>query len=337
MSGTRGHVAVIGAGAWGTTISRMIASGGVPTRLWAVDTALADEIQSNRENITYLPGFTLPDELEVSADGQHVLDGVRAVIWVVPSAWLRDVARNLQPLVTAEALHVCATKGIERGSGLRMSQLLTEELGDEIGEQMVALSGPNLSREIASGQLALSVAASSSPERAAQAQELLSSPLFRVYRNRDIVGVELCGALKNVIAIAAGLSDGLGFGANARAALVTRGLAEMTRLGVSLGACPETFAGVAGMGDLVTTCTSTLSRNHTCGARLAAGETREEIERSTPSVAEGIWTTQAEVELAGRMQVDIPLAEGVHAVLFEGAEPRVVARELMTRAQKAEF
>ncbi|MGC9319867.1 MAG: NAD(P)H-dependent glycerol-3-phosphate dehydrogenase, partial [Armatimonadota bacterium] len=266
---------------------------------------------------------------------------VRAVIWVVPSQWLREVARKLSPHVDRDVLHLCATKGLERGTGMRMSELLAEELGgdrpQELARKLVALSGPNLSREINQGMPALSVAASCSDQRARQAQELLTSPLFRVYRNPDIVGVELCGALKNVIAIASGMSDGLGFGANARAALITRGLAEMRRLGEKLGAHPRTFAGVAGMGDLVTTCTSTLSRNYSTGQRLARGESREEIQRSMRAVAEGIWTTQAEVELARRAEVEVPIAEAVYGVLFEGLDPREAAEGLMTRALRAEF
>lgn len=337
MTDTGRHIAVIGAGAWGTTLSRLLAQQGLPVRLWAVSEELAEEINSRRENVTFLPGFPLPDVLVVSADGGQVLSGAGAVIWVVPSAWLRDVAAKLRDFVPDDVLMVCATKGIERRSGYRMSQVLCEELGGQAGGEMVALSGPNLSGEIASGLPAVSVAASFSEERALQAQQLLSSALFRVYRNNDIIGVELCGALKNVIAIAAGMSDGLGYGANARAALVTRGLAEITRLGVALGARAETFAGIAGMGDLVTTCTSVLSRNHTTGVRLARGESREEIERSTAAVAEGIWTTQAELDLAGQAGVEVPIAEAVHAVLFERADPRAAAAALMTRAQKAEF
>ena len=337
MSQWQGPVAVIGAGAWGTTISRMLAQRGIEARLWAVTRELADEIARHGENVTFLPGFKLPESLVVSPDGERVLSGASAVIWVVPSPWLRDVAAALREFAPPDVLMVCATKGLERRSGLRMSQVLGEELGPEVGAGIVALSGPNLSGEIAEGHPAVSVAASADQGRAAQAQELLSSGAFRVYRNVDIIGVELCGALKNVIAIAAGVSDGLGYGANARAALVTRGLAEMTRLGVQLGARPETFAGIAGMGDLVTTCTSELSRNHTTGVRLAQGESREQIERSTASVAEGIWTTAAEMDLAQQAGVEVPIAEGVYAVLFEHADPREVAAGLMTRAQKAEF
>jgi glycerol-3-phosphate dehydrogenase (NAD(P)+) len=335
MSDSRGHVAVIGAGAWGTTLARLLAQQGTSVRLWAATDELADEIESHRENVTFLPGFELPDGVSVSSDGSQVLDGAQAIIWVVPSAWLREVAKSLAPHVPDDALAICATKGIERGSGLRMSELLDEELGT--GDDMVALSGPNLSREIAAGQPAVSVAACAREDQARQAQELLSTSLFRVYRNSDIMGVELCGALKNVIAIGAGISDGMGFGTNVRSALVTRGLAEMTRLGVAAGARPETFAGIAGMGDLLTTCTSKLSRNHTCGMRLAAGETREEIQASTPSVAEGIWTTVAEVEMAQRLGMEAPIAEAVHAVLFDGADPRDAAVYLMTREQRAEY
>ncbi|MGD9496215.1 MAG: NAD(P)H-dependent glycerol-3-phosphate dehydrogenase [Armatimonadota bacterium] len=334
-------VAVIGAGAWGTTLARMLAARGICVRLWAVTRELALEIQEHRENVSFLPGYPLPDAVSVSSDGERVLAGAAAVIWVVPSQWLREVARRLAPYVPPDAPQVCATKGIECATGMRMSELLAQELGGDqsvaLQARFVALSGPNLSHEINEGMPALSVAASADESRARQAQELLTTPTFRVYRNPDIVGVELCGALKNVIAIAAGMSDGLGFGANARAALITRGLAEMQRLGVALGAHPLTFAGIAGMGDLVTTCTSRLSRNYSTGLRLARGETREAIQASMRAVAEGIPTTQAEMTLAAQLGIEVPIAEAVHAVLFEGLPPREAATGLMTRAQRAEF
>jgi glycerol-3-phosphate dehydrogenase (NAD(P)+) len=337
MSDAQTPVAVIGAGAWGTTIGWMLAERGMPVRLWAVTQDLAAEIEQRRENVTYLPGVRLPEGLTVSADGPEVLADAATVIWVVPSVWLRETAVRLAPCLVGEPLMISATKGLERGSGLRMSQVLAEELGAQWEPEIVALSGPNLSGEIVRRMPALSVAASTNQRRAHHAQGLLSSPLFRVYRNYDIIGVELCGALKNVIAIAAGVSDGLGYGDNAKAALITRGLAEMRRLGVKLGAHPETFAGVAGMGDLITTCASTLSRNYSTGQRLAAGESCEEIQASMKAVAEGIFTTQAEVELAERVGVEVPIAQAVHAVLFEGLDPGEGAAALMTREQKAEY
>jgi len=334
-------VAVIGAGAWGTTLACMLAQQGASVRLWAVSRELAIEIEENRENVSFLPGVPLPEGVGVSSNGQRVLHGATAVIWVVPSQWLREVAAGMAAHVPAGVLHVCATKGIEPDAGLRMSQVLAQELGgadpQALAPELVALSGPNLSGEINQGMPALSVAASASDEHARRAQELLTTPRFRVYRNPDIVGVELCGALKNVIAIAAGMSDGLGFGANARAALITRGLAEMQRLGVELGAHPQTFAGIAGMGDLVTTCTSRLSRNYSTGLRLAKGESREHIETSMRAVAEGIRTTRAEVALAAQAGVEVPIAEAVHAVLFGDLHPGTAAEMLMTRAQRAEF
>ena len=333
-------VAVIGAGAWGTTIARMLGQRGIPVRLWAVTRELVLEIEENRENVTYLPGFKLPDNITVSSDGEKILSGATAVIWVVPSQWLRETAEKLAPHVDPTVLQVCATKGIERETGMRMSQVLCEELGDDpeaLQSEFVALSGPNLSREICEGHPALSVAASTSEERSAEAQRLLSSGQFRVYRNPDIIGVEMCGALKNVIAIGSGMSDGLGYGSNARAALITRGLAEMRRLGIAVGADPRTFAGIAGMGDLVTTCTSRLSRNYSTGRRLAKGETREEIQESMRAVAEGVFTARAEVELAAEVGVEVPVAEAVHGVLFEGLAARDAADMLMTREQRAEF
>jgi glycerol-3-phosphate dehydrogenase (NAD(P)+) len=333
-------VAVIGAGAWGTTLARMIAERGIPVRLWAVSDELAAEIETQRENVSFLPGFKLPETLSVSSDGAKVLGGASAVLWVVPSQWLRETARKLAAQVDTSVLQIVATKGIERESGLRMSEVLCEELcerPESLQAEFVALSGPNLSREIADGQPALSVAASTSEERSREAQRLLSSPQFRVYRNPDIVGVEMCGALKNVIAIGAGMSDGLGYGSNARAALITRGLAEMQRLGVAVGGNAKTFAGIAGLGDLVTTCTSVLSRNYTTGMRLAQGETPEQIQATMRAVAEGVFTARAEVELAAEHDVEVPVAEAVHAVLFEGRAPRDAAEMLMTRGLRAEF
>ncbi len=333
-------VAVIGAGAWGTTLARILGQRDIPVRLWAVTDELADEIEAHRENVSYLPGFELPAVVRASSDGATVLEGASAVIWVVPSQWLRETARNLAPHVDASVLQIVATKGIERVTGMRMSELLCEELCERpelLQGQIVALSGPNLSREINEGHPAVSVAASTSEERSDEAQRLLSSPQFRVYRNPDIIGVELCGALKNVIAIGAGMSDGLGYGSNARAALITRGLAEMERLGVALGAHPRTFAGIAGMGDLVTTCTSVLSRNYTTGMRLAQGETPEHIQATMHAVAEGVFTARAEAELAAELGVEVPVAEAVHAVLFEGRGPRDAAEMLMTRGLRAEF
>ncbi len=340
MSEWTDPVAVIGAGAWGTTLARMLGQRGIDVRLWAVSDELADEINENRENISYLPDFKLPDTITASSDGAEVLDGVGAVLWVVPSQWLRETAVKVADYVDNSVLQIVATKGIEHETGLRMSELLCEELSDEPDElhkRFVALSGPNLSREICQGYPALSVAASSDEDRAAEAQRLLSSEKFRVYRNPDIIGVELCGALKNPIAIGSGMSDGLGYGSNARAALITRGLAEMRRLGVELGAHPRTFAGIAGMGDLVTTCTSTLSRNYSTGLRLAQGETWEEIEASMRAVAEGVFTVRAEVKLAAEVGIEVPVAEAVHAVLAGELAASDAAEMLMTRGLRAEF
>ena len=334
-------VAVIGAGAWGTTIARMIGERGIPVRLWTVDETLAEEIRAHRENLSFLPGVTLPDTVQASPEGTTVLADAKAVIWVVPSQWLREVAGKLAADVDTSVLQICATKGIERETGLRMSEVICEQIGgteaEALQRRFVALSGPNLSKEINDGKPALSSAASHSEEHAHQAQRLLTSPVFRVYRNPDIIGVELCGALKNVIAIAAGMSDGLGLGANTRAALITRGLAEMRRFGEAMGAHAQTFAGIAGMGDLVTTCTSRLSRNYSTGHRLAQGESREEIQASMRAVSEGIWTTRAEIEIASKLGVEVPIAAAVNAVLFEGLAPTAAVEMLMTREQRAEF
>ena len=334
MSESPSRVCVLGAGAWGTTLAWMLAGQDRTVRLWCFEEDLAAEMQATRRNRRFRPEIELPASLEVSSDLGAALAGADTLVLAVPSQWLRPVLDQAREHLGAVELIVSATKGLEEHTGLRMSQVVAERLGE--GRPLAALSGPNLSQEIAEGMPAVSVVAAESAEVAARAQRLLSTPLFRVYRNYDIIGVELCGALKNVIAVGAGMCDGLGFGANVKAALVTRGLAEMSRLGVRLGAAPATFWGAAGVGDLVATCNSPQSRNWNVGHRLARGESWEQIRQSTASVAEGVHTTVAARGLGQRLGLALPITEALYRILFERLSATEAVRELMTRPDKAE-
>lgn len=335
MTDPRPVVAVLGAGAWGTALACLQAGQQYPVRLWARRPEFAAELAATRENRAYLPGTRLAETIDVTGDLTAALAGVAHVIVAVPSHGLRDIAGRGAGLLAPGALVICATKGLERPSGLRMSQVLRETLGSR-SPRLVALSGPNLSAEIMAGQPAVSVAASPDISAALDAQELLSNSLFRVYTNSDIIGVELCGAIKNVIAIGAGISDGLGFGNNAKAALVTRGMAEIRRMGLKLGAQADTFAGIAGMGDLIATCHSQHSRNWRVGYRLGQGEPPDEIARSLHSVAEGIYATFAARDKACEVGVEMPIVETLAQVLGHEISPAEGVRSLMTRRWRAE-
>jgi len=328
-------VAVLGAGAWGTALACLQAGQGHAVRLWARRPEFAAELARTRENEAYLPGVTLPEAVEVTGELPTALAGAAHVIVAVPSHALRDITQRAAEFLARGALVICATKGLERPSGLRMSEVLTQTL-DGCAPRLVALSGPNLSAEIIAGQPAVSVAASAEAAAAREAQELLSNSLFRVYTNCDMIGVELCGAIKNVIAIGAGISDGLGFGNNAKAALLTRGMAEIRRLGLKLGAQPDTFAGIAGMGDLIATCHSPHSRNWRVGYRLGQGERPDQIASSLHSVAEGIVTTFAVRDMARTVGVEMPIAETLAQVLAQETSPAEGVKSLMTRRWRAE-
>lgn len=328
-------VAVVGAGGWGTTLAGLIGEKGIPTRLWAFEPEVADEVNSTRTNSRYLPEATIPEAVESSPSLREVLSGARLVIFAVPSRWLREVAGESGQHLPARTCIVSATKGLETETGLRMSQVLQQVLGDD--SPVAALSGPNLSREIARGMPAAAVIASRNADLTLGAQHLLLSDRFRVYTNSDIVGVELGGALKNIVALAAGACDGLGFGSNTKAALLTRGLAEIRRLGVAMGAKPDTFSGLSGIGDLMATCSSTLSRNWQFGNRLAKGETVEQIEASMGGqVAEGVPTALAACDEAKRREVEMPIAEAVRDVIRGALPPLEAVSRLMARESKTE-
>jgi glycerol-3-phosphate dehydrogenase (NAD(P)+) len=328
-----GPVAVIGAGSWGTAFGIHLRRAGVETRLWARDPDLAEAIRRTGENARYLPGLRIPDGLRVSAVAAEVLAGVAVVVVAVPSHFLRVVIERLAHAVPSGAMLLSATKGLEPDTRLRMSEVLRRRLARH---PVAVLSGPSFAREVAIGQPAALVVASAEDDVARGLQRRLSSREFRLYTNRDVLGVELAGALKNVIAIGTGLSDGLGLGENARAALITRGLVEITRLGVALGAAPGTFAGLAGLGDLVLTCTGSLSRNRTLGLLIGQGRSLAEAEGASHMVAEGVRTVASALELARRVAVAMPICEEVRAVLFDGKPVAGALAALLAREPKPE-
>jgi glycerol-3-phosphate dehydrogenase (NAD(P)+) len=332
---TRPSVAVVGAGAWGTTLALQLARTG-PVTLLARDETAAAALAEAHENLRHLPGFRLPVEVEVVADPAALVDAARLVVVAVPSSAIRAEAARFGPSIHPDAVLLSVTKGIERGSLLRMTEVLAEVI-PVAGGRIGALSGPNLALEIARGLPASAVVASVEEGIAQRVLEVLGSRSFRLYTNRDVVGVELCGALKNIIAIAAGAADRLGFGDNGKAGLITRGLAEMTRLGVAAGANPLTFAGLAGVGDVIATCGSSLSRNHRLGEELAKGRTWAEIEADLPGVAEGAYTVDAALGLARRLGIEMPIAQEVHNALFEGKSVQRCLVDLLSRESKDEL
>jgi glycerol-3-phosphate dehydrogenase (NAD(P)+) len=329
------RVAVVGAGAWGTTLAVLIGRA-EPVLLLARDDDTAAEIQRSRENRRRLPGVPLPEPVQVSADERVLQTAADLVVYAVPSTHLRSTVERTAAHLPASADIVSVVKGLEPGSLLRMSEVIANA-GDISARRIAALSGPNLASEIARGLPASAVVAAEEPERADRVVERIGRREFRLYVNRDLLGVELCGALKNIVAIAAGAADGLGFGDNGKAGLITRGLAEMTRLGIAAGANPLTFAGLAGVGDVVATCGSTLSRNHQLGVELARGRRWTDLEHELPGTAEGAYTVDAALGLASRFDVEMPIAEEVHNALFEGKSVQRCLIDLLSRESKDEL
>jgi glycerol-3-phosphate dehydrogenase (NAD(P)+) len=328
-------IAVLGSGSWGTALAIQFARAGKPTRLWGRDPAQLAEMKSARCNRRYLPDAPFPALLEVSASLEAALDGVSDVLVAVPSSAFRALLAELALRLTHDVRVAWATKGFERNSGLLPHQVAHEVLGS--GYTMAVLSGPTFAREVGAGLPTAMVVASTDEAFAMRVAEDLASPGFRTYVSTDITGVEIGGAVKNVIAVGAGLSDGLGFGANMRVALITRGLAEMTRLGVAMGARERTFMGLAGLGDLVLTCTDDQSRNRRCGLALARGLTVDEAMREIGQVVEGYHAARLLREVAARLGLDLPICEGICRILFDGANAGDVVRELMARPPQAEF
>ncbi len=329
-------VGVIGSGAWGTTLALLLANKGTETTLWEHRPERAFEMQQRRENVPFLPGFPFPGALHVTSDIKEAVEEKDMLLLVTPSQRMRENVRILAPYVSRETLLVSGSKGIEISSLKRMTEVIKEEL-PEMGGRIAALSGPTISREIAEGKPTAAVVAARDREVAVQARILLTTSQFRVYTADDVVGVELGGAFKNIIAIGAGITDGMHMGENAKAAFITRGLAELVRLGLAAGANPFTFVGLAGIGDLIVTCASPLSRNQQLGRRLAAGEKLEDILASTRTVAEGVSTTRAALKLAERYQVELPITYQLSQVLFEGLDPHEAVPELMMRDPKHEM
>jgi len=329
-------LAVIGAGAWGTALALLLAGKGERVRLWAFEPEVAAGIAAAHENKLYLPGVSLPAALEPTTSLEEAVFGVEAVIFVVPSHAAAGVAAALAPHLPAGAPVITATKGIDPAKLRLMSALLEETLPPSCGP-VFALSGPSFAVEVCRRlPTAVALAGPAGPQAAAL-QSLLMSPTFRVYLSEDRCGVELGGALKNVIAVAAGVVDGLGLGHNTRAALITRGLAEMVRLGTAMGADPRTFAGLSGMGDLVLTCTGALSRNRAVGVQIGQGKKLADILAGARTVAEGVGTAKVALALAERHQVEMPIVREVCAVLFDGKDPKRAAIDLMERAARPEL
>jgi glycerol-3-phosphate dehydrogenase (NAD(P)+) len=332
-------IAIIGGGSWGTALALALTRArrehGVA--LWVHDARLAESLAITRENSMYMPEYKLPERVEVTAELKRALHDAHIVVGVMPSAHAREVYEAAAPHLAKDAVIVSVTKGLELHTSLRMSEVIREVCGAEIGARVAVLSGPSFAREVARGDPTAVVIASHDAAVAAELQDEFSGATLRLYTNDDVVGVELCGALKNVIAIAAGVCAGIGLGANTTASLVTRGLAEITRLACALGAKRDTIAGLAGMGDLVLTCTGALSRNRYVGYELGAGRTLPEILSSMRMVAEGVGTAATALDLAKRAGgIEMPITEQMHAVLYEGRGPKDAIRELMERRLKSE-
>ena len=325
-------VSVIGDGGWGTALAMVLERNGHDVTVWGPFPEYLDEIRTSGENKTYLPGVSVPDDIQWTSDHAEAVKDADLVVLVVPSRFYKPVVESFKPHIPESALVVSATKGLDEETHERMSTVAEHVLGRPVA----VLSGPSHAEEVARGVPCAVTIAAGDHSVAEQIQRFFVNDTFRVYTLDDVVGVELGGALKNVIAVAAGIGDGMGFGDNSKAALMTRGIAEITRLGVALGAKPETFYGLSGIGDLMVTCMSKHSRNRGVGERLGKGETLEEIMASMKMVAEGVWNCQAAKELAGELGVPVPITEQVNAVVHEGKDPRQAVMDLMSRVPKPE-
>jgi glycerol-3-phosphate dehydrogenase (NAD(P)+) len=337
-------VGVLGAGSWGTTLASLLAHKGIKTILWARNQEFAKKIREAKENVLYLPGFRLPDTLEITADMEKAVSDSEVVLFVVPSHGFREVVKQvltaLNDLSSSSNLPyalVSASKGIENKTLLTMTEIMKEVFPSCLSGRLAALSGPSFAKEVALSVPTAVTIAATGHKLCMCLQDLFTTETFRVYTSLDLVGVQLGGALKNVMAIASGISDGMGFGTNTRAALITRGLAEMSRLGMKLGANPLTFAGLAGLGDLVLTCTGDLSRNRQVGLKLGKGHSIESILKSMSMVAEGVKTTSSVNAMAEKYMVDMPITNQVYKVLYQGLDPKDAVNELLTRPPRQEL
>jgi glycerol-3-phosphate dehydrogenase (NAD(P)+) len=327
------YIAVIGAGSWGTTLASLLADKEYDVSLWSHEKELAEEIQNNRTNSTYLPDVLLPASLRATHNIEDAIRKARYILNVVPTQFTRSVFNGVKGQIHEKAVIVSASKGIEHGSLMTVSSILKEITG----RQIAVLSGPSFAREVINKLPTAVTLATGDDETALLLQEIFNTGYFRVYTHSDVLGVELGGALKNVIAIASGISDGLGLGHNSRAALITRGIAEITRLGERMGADKRTFSGLSGIGDLVLTCTGPLSRNYSVGTKLGQGMKLQEILSSTRSVAEGVATALSAFELSQKFGVEMPIVEQVYKVIHKDKSPAEAVSVLMNRALRAEF
>ncbi|MGD0133542.1 MAG: NAD(P)H-dependent glycerol-3-phosphate dehydrogenase [Bryobacteraceae bacterium] len=330
------NLCIVGAGSWGTALAIVLAPRFERIRLWAHETDLVERMFSTRVNDVFLAGFPLPLNVEPTADLAYALEDAAVVVGVMPSRFARLLYREMLPHLTPRMRFVSATKGLEQGTLLRMSEVARQVIGEKFEPRMAVLSGPTFAREVARGEPTAVVIAAPDQELTQSIQREFSGPTFRLYVNDDPVGVELGAALKNIIAIGAGICDGLGLGSNSIAALITRGLAEITRLAVALGGLPKTLSGLAGLGDLVLTCNGDLSRNRTVGIELAKGRKLADIVSSMTMIAEGVETTSAACDLARKYQVDMPITSQMDAILQGRTSPPDAIRELMERQLRAE-
>ena len=330
-------IGVVGAGSWGTALANLLALKGFKIDHWVFETEVKEQIETFRENRVFLPGFTLSDNLVPSNDLQAVVSGKDIVLIVVPSHVMRETSHKMAEYISADTLVVSASKGIENVTHLTMTGVLEQTLPGIASRNLVALTGPSFAREVAQKVPTVVTAAASELSVAEFVQSVFSTPYFRVYTSNDVIGVELGGAVKNVIAIAAGIIDGLGLGLNTRAALITRGLAEIRRLGLKLGAKFDTFAGPSGVGDLILTCTGDLSRNHTVGKKIGQGLTLSQILDEMRMVAEGVKTAKSVYDLSRELNVDMPISHGIYGILYDDLNPMDVLGQLMTRDLKNEL
>ena len=334
--GPRQKVAVIGAGSWGTALSISLASEGHTVCLWVRRPEPAEAISRTRHNPSYLPDAIIPDAVNVTADIEDAVTGADFWVFATPSHALREAAEHLARHVHPDLIVVSVAKGIENGTLFTSTQVLADVLTDLTPGQIGVLYGPSHAEEVAAGVPTAVVAASEKPEIAQAIQDLFMTSRLRVYVNSDVIGVEISGSVKNVMAIAAGISEGVGYGDNAKAALITRGIAEIRRLGMAVGANPTTFSGLAGIGDLVVTCMSKHSRNRYLGEQIGRGKTLDQVLSEMQMVAEGVRTTQSVRELARRHGIEMPITEAVYEILFEGKRPVEAVDDLMNRAAKDE-
>jgi glycerol-3-phosphate dehydrogenase (NAD(P)+) len=331
------RIGIIGAGGWGTALALQIHQNGHEVDLWEFFPDYAGHMERLRENPDFLPGIPIPDSIRITSDLGSAVHDKEVLVFAVPSHVMRRVAVQISSYGFGKALLVSASKGIENDTLHRMSEVILQAYANRIDPgRIVALSGPSHAEEVSRGIPTLVVAASTSEDSACQVRDVIRSPSFRVYTSADVVGVELGGALKNIIAIAAGISDGVGFGDNTKAALMTRGIVEITRLGAAMGANPATFSGLSGMGDLIVTCTSRHSRNRRIGEQIGMGKSLAEVLDGMKMVAEGIRTTRSAVDLARKHRISMPITQEVHDILFRGKNPKQAVYDLMTRDPKAE-